>query len=171
MTPSGGAKPRGGLTNRQAKPAASNMPGSPCRDDLYVMPLRVGVALQLKSRVIGDRAAMAQTGGGQEAVDRPCRGVGMLGHRGEDATGDAPDVAGLEMLGEHRRDDPVLGAAANSRGVFGATEDRVSAEEGCGDEPGHGSSGRYFNVIDDSHICIIASGANHKVGCIQHLLL
>ena len=83
------------------------------------MPLRIGVALQLKGRVIGDRAAMAETGGGQEAVDRPCRGVGMLGHRGEDATGDAPDVAGLKMLGEHRRDDLVSRSAANRRGVFG----------------------------------------------------
>ena len=116
--------------------------GLSLRDDLHVMPLRVGVAVQLEGRVIGDRAAKAQTGGSQEAVDRPCRGVGMLGHRGEDATGDAPDVAGLEMLGEHRCDDLVLRPAANGRGIFLPPEDRVGAEEGRGDESRHGGSER-----------------------------
>ena len=51
--------------------------GLSLRDDLHVMPLRVGVTEQLKGRVIGDRAAKAQTGGGKEAVDQPCRGVGV----------------------------------------------------------------------------------------------
>ena len=121
--------------------------------------------------MIGDRAAMVQAGGDQEAVDRPCRGIGMLGHRCEDAPRDAPEVAGSKMLGEHRRDGLIFRTAADSRCVFGAAEDRVSAEERCGDEPGHGSSGRCFNVIDDSQICIIASYVNHKVRNIDHFLL
>jgi hypothetical protein len=45
------------------------------------------------------------------------------------------------MLGEHRRYDLVARAAANSGGVFGAAEDRVSAEEGRGYEPGHDGFG------------------------------
>ena len=116
------------------------------------MPLRVGAAVQLEGRVISDHAPTAQTGGGQEAVDRPFPGVGMLGHRREDATRDAPDVARMKMLGEHRRDDLVLRATANSRGVFGAAEDRVSAEEGRGYEPGHGGFSQYFDKFDYNHI-------------------
>ena len=122
------------------------------RDHLHVMPLGVGAAVQLKGRVIGDRAATAQTGGGQEAIDRPFLGVGMLGHGCEDAPRDAPDVARLKMLGKHRRDDLVLRTAADSRGVFCAAEDRVSAEEGRGYEPGHGGLGLYFCTIDSNHI-------------------
>ena len=116
--------------------------GFSLRDDLQVTPLRVGVSVQFEGRAIGDGAAKAQTGSGEEAVDRPCRGVGMLGHRGEDATGDAPDVAGLDMLGEHRCDDLVVRLATNGRGVFGPAKDRVGTEEGRGEEPGHDGSRR-----------------------------
>jgi hypothetical protein len=58
----------------------------------------------------------------------------------------------MKMLGEHRRYDLVARAAANSGGVFGAAEDRVSAEEGRGYESGHGGFGRYFDKFDYSHI-------------------
>jgi hypothetical protein len=44
------------------------------------------------------------------------------------------------MLGEHCRYDLVARAAADGGGVFGAAEDRVSAEEGRGYEPGHAVS-------------------------------
>src|SRR3546814_216392 len=74
--------------------------GLAARDHLHLMPLRVGAAVQLEGRVIGDHAAPAQTGGGQEAVDGPFAGVGMLGHGCKDTARDAPDVAGLKMLRE-----------------------------------------------------------------------
>ena len=50
---------------------------------------------------------------------------------------DAPDIASLEIPGEHRRDDPVLGAPANDRSVFGLAEDQVGTEEGRGEGPGN----------------------------------
>jgi hypothetical protein len=56
------------------------------------------------------------------------------------------------MLGKHGRYDLVVRAAADSGGVFGAAEDRMSAEEGRGYEPGHGGFGRYFCEIDCNHI-------------------
>lgn len=63
----------------------------------------------------------------------------VVGHRfsigvkdGHDILRGAPDVARLKMLGEHHRDDLVLRATADSGGIFGAAEDRVSAEEGRG---------------------------------------
>jgi hypothetical protein len=102
--------------------------------------------------VIGYHAATTQTGGGQEAVDGPFLGVGMLGHGGEDAPCDAPDVARLKVLGQHRCYDLVARAAADSRGIFGAAEDRVSAEEWRGYEPGHGGFGPNFDVFDYNHI-------------------
>lgn len=127
------------------------------------MSLRVGAAVQIEGRVIGDRAFVAQARGSQETVDRPGRGVGMLGHRGEDATGDALDVAGLEVVGEHRRDDPILGAATDRRGIFSTAEDRVGAEERRRDELGHGRSGQLFNIIVDNYNFIMVSTVNNKV--------
>ena len=111
------------------------------RYHLYFMAVRVGTAVQFEGRVVSDHATAAQTGSGQETVDRPFGGVGMLGHGREYATRDAPDVARLKMLGEHRRDHLVVGTTADSRRVLGAIEDRPSAEEGSGYEPGHGGYG------------------------------
>ena len=76
----------------------------------------------------------------------------MLGYRGEDATGNAPDVAGLEMLGEHRRDDLVFRPAANGRGILRPPEDRIGAEEGRGDESRHAGSGDFFNRLAVNYI-------------------
>ncbi|MCY4560227.1 MAG: hypothetical protein OXF79_28490, partial [Chloroflexi bacterium] len=56
---------------------------------------------------------------------------------------------GLEVLGEHRRDDLVIWSPTNRRGVFGPPEDRVGAEEGRGEEPGHDGSESYssYSII------------------------
>lgn len=97
--------------------------------------------MQLEGRVAGDDAIPSQAGSGQEAIDGPDPGVGVSGHGREDTPRDTPDVARLQMLGEHRGDGPVTGAAADGGGVFVAAEDRVCAEEGRGDEPRHDGFG------------------------------
>ena len=108
-------------------------------DDLHVVPFGIGVAVQLQGRVIGDYAPCAHPGGRQEAVNRPCTRVCVLGHGCEHRAGDASDVARLEMLGEHRGDDLVARLAANGGSVFGSAENRVRTEEGRRFEPGHGN--------------------------------
>jgi hypothetical protein len=62
--------------------------------------------------VIGDDATSAQTGRRQEAIDRPFVGIGMLGDGSENAPRHTPDISCVKMLGEHRRDDLVVGATA-----------------------------------------------------------
>ena len=94
-------------------------------DDLHVVPFRVGVAVQLQGRVIGDDAARAQPRRRQEAVNGPTACVRVLEHRREDLAGDAPDVARLEMLGKHCRHDPVARLSADGGGVLGPADAAV----------------------------------------------
>ena len=102
-------------------------------DDLDLEAVGVGVAVQLECGVVGDHPARAQAGGRQEPIDRPGAGVGMLWNGGEDSARKAADVARLQMLGEHRRDDLVGRRAAEGRGILGAIEHRRGAEERGGD--------------------------------------
>ena len=115
----------------------------PARDDLHLISLAVGAAVQLKRRVTGDDRIAAQAGSSQKAIDGPGPGIGVLGHGREHTARDTPDVARPLMLGEHRGDGPVAGAAANGGSVFFAAEDRVCAEEGRGYEPRHGGFGMF----------------------------
>ena len=106
------------LATPSRKPGADDAFGhvglSP-HDDLHVAPLRVGAVMQREGRVIGDRTVVAEVGGGQEAVDRPCRSAGTFAHRREDTTGDTPEIASSKVQSGHRSDNPVLWAAAQSR--------------------------------------------------------
>ena len=106
-------------------------------NNLDFMPLRVGATMQLKRRVITDHATKPQARGSKKAVDGPFLGVSMLWHGSEDAAGDAADVPGSKMLSKHRRNDLVIGTAADSSGVFATAENGVIAEKWSGNESGH----------------------------------
>ena len=104
----------GALTTPSRMPGADDAFGhvgfSPY-DDLHVVPVSACAAAQREGRVIGDRTVVAEVGGRQEAVDKPCRSAGMFGHRREDTTGDTPEIASSNVPSEHRSDNPVLWAA------------------------------------------------------------
>ena len=79
-------------------------------DDLHVVPLRTGVAVQLQGRVIGDHAARAQPRGRQEAVNGPVARVRVLGH-GREHTAVSPCKARARYIPvwsaePHERESP-----------------------------------------------------------------
>ena len=87
--------------------------------------------------MISDDAAGTQAGCSQKTIDGPRLGIGMFGYGSEDTPCDAPNIARSKMLGEHCSDDLVAGFATDGGGVFGASENRMRAEEGSRYEPGH----------------------------------
>ena len=75
-------------------------------DHLHVVPFRVGVAVQLQGRVIGNDAARAQPRRRQEAVNGPTACVRVLGHRREHT---ADSHGGIAMQGSRPLYSRVVG--------------------------------------------------------------
>ena len=92
---------------------------------LNLMPYRVGIAVQFQGRMIGDDAARAQTGGGQEAVYGPTLRPGMFWNGRKYLARYSPDVARFKMLCEHCRNDLVAAVSTDRVSVFGTPKYRV----------------------------------------------
>ncbi len=107
--------------------------------------------MQPEGRVAGDDTVPSQAGSGQEAIDGPDPGVGVSGHGREDAPRDTPDVARLQMLGEHRGDGPVTGAAADGAAYSSRWKTGCALKKGAEMSRDMTDSGRFMQ-IDENHI-------------------